>query len=173
MASTISSAAPITVRLTRPDDATQIRDIYNQGIESGESTFDTTPRSVSDIEPWFNTLDDYPVLVAEQNDQLIGFARIFEYRARACYRQNTEFSIYLTNAARGHGVGTKLLRQLIERAETLGYTKLLSRIFTFNHASLALCRKTGFREVGFYARHGQVNGQWLDVVIVEKLLNQD
>jgi len=62
------------------------------------------------------------------------------------------------------------LGALLIRAKSHGFSKVLSRIFTFNYASLALCKKLGFREVGIYERHGQLNGKWLDVVIVEKLL---
>ena len=166
------STPTIVVRLAQTDDIAELCDIYNQGIESGKATFDTTPRTWSDIQPWFDRLENYPVLVAMQNNNVIGFARLFEYRPRACYQQNTELSIYLSDAARGFGVGSILAKNLIEAARSLGYTKMLSRIFTFNHASLALCRKFGFREVGIYERHGQINGEWLDVVIVEKLLNQ-
>ena len=168
-----ASKPAIAVRLAQPSDTHDICDIYNQGIESGKATFDTTPRNLTDIEPWFDRLDDYPVLVAVQDNRVIGFARLFEYRPRACYRQNTELSIYLSNSAQGQGVGSALATNLINLADTLGYTKMLSRIFTFNHASLALCKKFGFREVGVYRRHGQINDQWMDVVIVEKLLNQD
>jgi L-amino acid N-acyltransferase YncA len=165
-----STTPPVSVRLAGASDAAEICDIYNLGIQSGQATFDTNLRNLSDIEPWFDKLDAYPVIVAECNDRVVGFARLFEYRPRACYRQNTEFSIYLADSARGLGVGTTLLSQLTERARSLGYRKVLSRIFTFNQASLALCAKLGFREVGVYEQHGQVNGQWLDVVIVEKLL---
>ena len=69
------------------------------------------------------------------------------------------------------GVGDLLLAGLISEAERLGLWKLLSRIFPFNEASRALCRKHGFREVGVYEKHARLDGRWLDVVIVERLIS--
>ena len=67
-------------------------------------------------------------------------------------------------------MGDLLLARLIDEAGPLGLWKLLSRIFLFNEASRALCRKHGFREVGVYEKHARLDGQWLDVVIVERLI---
>jgi phosphinothricin acetyltransferase len=68
-------------------------------------------------------------------------------------------------------VGDLLVAALINEAERLGLWKLLSRIFPFNEASRALCRKHGFREVGVYEKHARLDGRWLDVVIVERLIS--
>ena len=78
--------------------------------------------------------------------------------------------MYVDRDWRGRGVGDLLLAGLISEAELLGLWKLLSRIFLFNETSRALCRKHGFREVGVYEKHARLDGQWLDVVIVERLI---
>jgi phosphinothricin acetyltransferase len=78
--------------------------------------------------------------------------------------------VYVSRPARGLGVGRATLRALIQEAEARGYWKLLSRVFPENEASLALCRSLGFREVGTYRRHAQLDGEWKDCVIVEVLL---
>jgi phosphinothricin acetyltransferase len=78
--------------------------------------------------------------------------------------------MYVRRDQRGQGVGDMLLAALIIEAERLGLWKLLSRIFPFNEASRALCRKHGFREVGVYEKHARLEGRWLDVVIVERLI---
>jgi phosphinothricin acetyltransferase len=78
--------------------------------------------------------------------------------------------MYVRRDWRGRGAGDLLLAGLISEAERLGFWKLLSRVFSFNEASRALCRKHGFREVGVYEKHARLDGRWLDVVIVERLI---
>ena len=91
-------------------------------------------------------------------------------RPRACYDLIAEFSVYVGREARGTGCGREVLSALIEAAEASGLHKLVSRIFPENTASRALCRALGFREVGTYVRHGKLDGEWRDCVIVERLL---
>lgn len=158
------------IRYANKDDIPAIRAIYNAGIESGTGTFETKPRRNRDIADWLKVDNLYPLLVAESEARILGFARLYEYRPRECYAGIAEFSIYLADQARGQGVGTQLLGELLTAAGTWGFHKVISRIFTFNHASRALCKKLGFREVGIYEKHGQINGRWLDVVIVEYLV---
>jgi phosphinothricin acetyltransferase len=95
------------------------------------------------------------------------------YRPRACYAGIGEFSIYLDRAARGRGVGRTLLDALVDEARARGYWKLVSRIFPANAASRALCRACGFREVGTYEKHARLDGEWKDVVIVERLIPEN
>jgi L-amino acid N-acyltransferase YncA len=115
----------------------------------------------------------YPMLVVEHEGVVAGWAAITEYRPRRCYDGIGEFSIYLDRAARGLGLGRLLLEALIREAARLGYWKLVSRIFPHNTASLALCRACGFRVVGTYEKHGRLDGRWLDVVIVERLIPEN
>ena len=79
----------------------------------------------------------------------------------------------MDRAARGRGVGRQLLAALIDAARDRGYWKLVSRVFPFNTASRALCRSCGFREVGIYEKHGCLDGVWLDVVVVERLIPEN
>jgi phosphinothricin acetyltransferase len=79
--------------------------------------------------------------------------------------------MYVRRDWRRRGVGDLLLAGLINEAERLGLWKLLSRVFLFNEASRALCRQHGFREVGVYEKHARLDGRWLDVVIVERLIS--
>jgi phosphinothricin acetyltransferase len=104
------------------------------------------------------------------DDAVLGWASLSACRPRACYAGIAEFSIYLDRPARGRGIGKQLLGALMQAPAARGYWKLLSRTFTFNAASRALCRTCGFREVGICEKHGKLDGTWLDVVIVEKLL---
>lgn len=160
--------------VTRPAaraDAARIAAIYNEGIRDRVATFETRERTESDVAAW---LDDgrHPVLVAELNGVIVGFAASSSYRPRECYAGIAEFSIYVARQARGRRIGDALMRALIPALEEAGFWKVLSRIFPENTASRALCARHGFREVGTYRRHARLDGAWRDVVIVERLLGE-
>jgi phosphinothricin acetyltransferase len=161
----------ISVRVARNDDAAAIADIYNQGITGRMATFETVLRTPADI---LATLAAggrrYPYLVAEIDSEVVGWASVSTYRPRTCYAGIGEFSIYIDERVRGQGVGKVLLPALIAAAEEAGFWKLLSRVFPANTASRKLCAACGFREVGVYEKHAKLDGQWLDVVIVERLI---
>jgi phosphinothricin acetyltransferase len=162
----------IHIRTATADDAAAIAEIYNQGIEDRVATYETKRRSAEDQRTWFQTIAGrYPVVVAEIDGQIIGWAGAGLYRDRECYWGIGEFSMYVRRDSRGQGIGDALIAALISEAERLGLWKLLSRIFPFNEASRALCRKHGFREVGVYEKHARLDGRWLDVVIVERLIS--
>ena len=155
-------------RLATPADAAEIARIYNQGIEDRIATFETRPRSAEDVRGWFDGA--HPIVVVEDAGRILGFASTSTYRPRECYARVAEFSVYVARDARGRGVGRLALRELIAAAARAGLGKLVSRIFPENHASRAVCRVLGFREVGVYENHGQLDGAWKDCVIVERLL---
>ena len=162
----------IHIRTASVDDAAAIAEIYNQGIEDRVATFETERRSADDQRAWLKAIAGrYPAVVAQIDGEIIGWAGAGPYRERECYRGIGEFSMYVRRDWRGRGVGDLLVAALISEAERLGLWKLLSRIFPFNEASRALCRKHGFREVGVYEKHARLDGRWLDVVIVERLIS--
>ena len=156
-------------RLATPADAATIAAIYNQGIEDRVATFETRLRTEQDILGWFGGM--HPVVVVEdEHGQVIAFASTSGYRPRECYAGVAEFSVYVARDARGRGAGRAAMEKLIEEAERAGFWKMLSRIFPENTASRELVRSVGFREVGTYEKHAQLDGIWRDVVIVERLL---
>jgi phosphinothricin acetyltransferase len=163
----------ITIRVAMPADAAAIAGIYNQGIDDRGATFETEPRTAEDIAAKLAERDRFPVLVVADGDEVLGWAALSAYRPRACYAGIAEFSIYLDRAARGRGLGRTLLSALVDAARQRQYWKLVSRVFPFNAASRAVCRSCGFREVGVYEKHSQLDGQWLDVVIVERLIPEN
>jgi len=161
----------VVVRPATLDDAAAIAEIYNQGIIARIATFETTLRTAADIEQTLkNGAGRYPFLVAEIDGTVLGWASVSSYRPRECYGGIGEFSIYIHEDARGKGVGKVLLPALIDAAEQAGFWKLLSRIFLFNTGSRRLCAVNGFREVGIYEKHAKLDDEWLDVVIVERLI---
>ena len=162
----------LRLRLARLDDAVDIARIYNQGIEERVATFETQPRSARDIEAALRDRGDrYPTVVAERHNEILAVAWVSAYRARACYAGIGEFSVYTERRARGTGAGRAVMEELMRQCEARGFWKLVSRIFPENTASLALCRRLGFREVGVYERHAKLDGRWRDCVIVERLLS--
>jgi len=159
---------PITTRPATPADAAAIAKIYNQGIEDRIATFETRPRTPEEITRWFDGV--HPIVVAEEAGQVVGFASTSSYRPRDCYSKTAEFSVYVGRDHRGRRVGRQALGALIEESRKAGLHKLVSRIFPENVASRAACRAAGFREVGVYKEHGQLEGEWKDCVIVERLV---
>ena len=168
--------ADLSTRAATPDDASAIATIYNQGIAERIATFETEARRPEDILPWFDGVHPVVVVLAydegDPAERVIAFAATSTYRARACYAGIAEYSVYVDGAARGKGAGRLALEALFDAAEAAGFWKLVSRIFVENAASRALMRRVGFREVGVYERHAQLDGVWRDVVIVEKLLGE-
>ncbi len=161
----------LTVRDATADDAPAITAIYNDGIASRQATFDVEPCSVEEIAADLRAdIATHPTVVVLDGKHVAGFAWSSAYRSRACYAGIAEFSVYVARDERRHGAGRRALTALIERCEQRGFWKILSRIFTDNLPSRALCAELGFREVGVYRRHGKLDGAWKDCVIVERLL---
>jgi phosphinothricin acetyltransferase len=164
-------------------DARAVAEIYNQAIRERVATFETDLRTERAMRDWLRERDErHPVLVAmaEPNpagtrprEPILGWASIASYRPRACYDGVGEFSVYVRKGHRGAGTGKTLLLSLVDEARRLGYWKLVSRIFPFNAPSRELCRACGFREVGIYEKHGKLDGQWLDTLIVERLIPEN
>ena len=142
--------------------------IYNEGIAERSATFETRLRSAEDVQGWFD--GRHPIVVVENDGDVIAFASTSEYRPRAAYAGIAEFSVYVARSARGLGVGRLAMTALIDAAQAAGFWKLVSRVFPDNVASRTLLRSIGFREVGVYHKHAQLDGVWRDVVIVERLL---
>ena len=164
----IESGRGVTLRRATKVDAGAIARIYNQGIEDRIATFETRPRTPEDVAGWFDGV--HPAVVAEEHGCIVGFASTSSYRPRECYAKIAEFSVYVARDHRGRGIGRQALMALIEESRKAGLHKLVSRIFPENLASRAACRAAGFREVGVYKAHGQLEGAWKDCVIVERLV---
>jgi len=158
----------MTARPATPADADAIAVIYNQGIEDRIATFETRLRTSADIRAWFG--GRHPVVVVEENREVVAFATTSSYRPRACYAGVAEVSLYVARPYRRRGAGRLALEEVMHAAERAGFWKLLSRVFTDNIGSRALIRSLGFREVGIYEKHGCLDGVWRDVVIVERLI---
>ena len=163
--------APQTIRAARPEDALAITAIYNAGIAGRQATFETRPREPGEILAWLE--NGLPVLVAEDTGgRIVGFARVSPYSSRPFYAGVGDHGVYVDPEARGGGVGRALLEAIAAAAERQGMYKLTSRVFTTNAASRAVHRAAGFVEIGITRRHGRLDGEWKDCVVVERLLGE-
>jgi phosphinothricin acetyltransferase len=159
----------IDVRPAEPRDAEAVAAIYNHGIAERQATFETRARRPNEIAGWLEEGRPFLVAVDEQH-HILGFARVSAYSVRRAYAGVGEHAVYVGPDARQRGVGVKLLDALAQASEDAGYYKLTSRVFTTNEASLRLHRAAGFTEVGIQRRHGRLEGEWKDTILVERLL---
>jgi L-amino acid N-acyltransferase YncA len=164
------------VRPATPADDAAILEIYNQGIADRIATFESELRTIEQIRAWFEAtghLGRYPIVVAEDGGRIVAFASTSAYRPRACYGGIAEFSFYVARDSRGRGAGKAALNGLIQVAGEAGYWKLVSRVFVENMPSRRVCAAVGFREVGTYLKHAKLDGVWRDVVVVERLIEEN
>ena len=169
----MTSGARFATRLAEERDAAAIARIYNEGIADRVATFETEPRTAEDIVRVLRERGArWPTVVVERDAAVIAWAGASEYRPRAAYAGVGEFSVYVARDARRAGAGRAAMEALIAECEARGMWKLVSRVFPENEASRRLLARIGFREVGTYRRHGKLDGQWRDTVIVEKLIGE-
>jgi phosphinothricin acetyltransferase len=160
----------LQIRPARRSDAARIAAIYSQGIEDRVATFETRPRDEAEVASWLD--EPRPFLVADSDGAIVGFARVGPYSDRCVYNGVGEQAVYVDRVARGRGIGKSLLEELARAAENAGYYKLTSRVFTDNAASIAAHEAAGFERVGVERRHGRLDGEWKDCVLLERLLGE-
>ena len=162
------------VRLARADDAAAIATIYNEGIADRIATFETEPRTPEQIARQLADKGDrYPTVVVDRGGQVVAWAGAGPYRNRPAYAGVAEHSVYVARHARRTGAGRAALEGLIRAYAQRGFWKIVSRIFPENTTSIRLHERCGFRVVGVYRRHGKLEDEWRDCVIVERLLEDD
>ncbi len=169
-----SSRAParVTLRDAAASDADAICAIYNQGIEDRVATLETALRTPAERREWLAARGPrHPVMVAERGGQVVGWGSLNVFNARPAYDHVADFSIYVARETRGSGVGGALLDALEQRAKAIGFHKLVLAMFDWNTGGIALYRRRGFRTVGTYREQGILDGRWVDVTLMEKILS--
>ena len=159
---------PVSIRPAERADAERVAEIFNQGVEDRVATFETRQAGAADAVRW---IEGDLVIVGEREGTLVGWAKASPYTDRHPYYDGVrEATLYVERGARRTGVGSRLLAALAEAAAAAGAHKLVGKIFTTNEPSIAMVGDLGWREVGVHERHGTLDGQWKDVLVVEKLL---
>ena len=159
---------PVSVRPATPTDAFDIVSIYNEAVQTTTATFDTEPRSVEDQRDWMAQHDDrHPVLVAEFQQQIVGWIALSPWSDRKAYDRTAEVSVYVRADWQGKGVGRFLMSQVLERAQSIGLHTILARVAEGNPVSRRLHTGAGFAPVGVMHEVGHKFGRFLDVELLE------
>jgi L-amino acid N-acyltransferase YncA len=153
------------IRTLKESDSAVVLDIYQQGLDSGEASFET---SAPEWQVWDRKYHPFGRLIREQDGQVQGWAALAPVSARECYRGVAEVSVYVANNHLGKGVGQGLMAALVETSENNGIWSLYSSIFAENKATLRLHLRHGFREVGIRERIAQQDGLWRNTMILER-----
>ena len=160
-------------RLATRDDAEAIRSIYNREVLGSTVTFDLVPRTAEDQLAWMDEHSGaHPAVVAVDDlDRVRGFGSLSPYRSRPAYRTTVEDSVYVDDRVRGQGVGRGLLTELVALAGAHGFHAVMARIVRGTEASIQLHQACGFDLVGVEREIGRKFGRWLDVVLMQRLID--
>jgi phosphinothricin acetyltransferase len=161
-----------TIRLATASDLPAINDIYNYYIPRSTCTYQLEPETLEARQAWFaaHAPEQYPVTVAEQDGQIVGWGSLSKFRDRAAYNPTVEASIYIHHAHHRRGIGLALLVYLIERARAIGFHSVIGGASGDQTASLALQESLGFSKVAHFREVGHKFGQRLDVVFMQLML---
>jgi len=161
----------MNVRVMKEEDLPQVLSIYNQGIEDRIATLEEDLKDLPYIREWlYHRNDRYEVIVAETENELIGWASLNPYSHRCAYNGVADISVYIDRENRGKGIGKALLHTLEIIAKKNKFHKLVLSTFPFNIAGYRLYRSLGFREVGVFYQQGILDNKYVDVMVMEKIL---
>jgi len=155
----------VTIDSMTPDDWPAVRAVFIEGIAAGNATFET---EAPEWDAWDATHLPTPRLVARADGVVVGWAVLSPASRRRCYAGVAEVSIYLTESARGRGVGRALLDALVAASEAAGIWTLQAVVFPDNPASIRLNEACGFRLVGCRERIARLRGEWRDTLLLER-----
>jgi len=148
-----------------PADWEAVKQIYEEGIATGNATFQ---QQAPNWEEWNNDHLSHSRIIAKEDGTILGWAALTGVSGRCVYAGVAEVSVYVSDKARGKGVGKKLLQKLIEESEANNIWTLQAGIFPENIASVKIHNASGFRTLGVRERIGQMNGIWRDTVLMER-----
>jgi len=163
----------IDIRPAQVSDLAAITRIYEHAVRHGTASFEIEPPDEREMARRYEALraGGYPYLVAELNNEIMGYAYAGPHRARPAYRWSVEDSVYIAPASQRRGIGRALLERLIAEAEAGGFRQMIAVIGdSANAASIELHRTAGFRMVGTFDNVGFKFGRWLDSVLMQRAL---
>ena len=155
----------VNLRSLTQQDWISVSRIYAEGIATGIATFET---EVPSWNAWNNKFIEDCRLIAEINNEVVGFAMLSLVSKRKVYKGVAEVTVYISESYRGKGIGKKLLQYLIQETEKAGFWTLQAGIFSENKASLKLHEDCGFRIVGLRESIAKREGKWHDIALMER-----
>ena len=160
------------IRAATVADLEAIRQVYNEGIEDRVATLDLDPKTKEEILEWWSQHDDRFAVIVAANEQggALGWASLNQFSHRCAHAQIADLSVYVSRSQRGRGIGFELLQALEGRAREGRFHKIVLHALNTNDSGKRLYRKAGFSEVGVFKEHGLLDGTFVDVVAMEKLL---
>jgi phosphinothricin acetyltransferase len=176
LAETTRKEGGMEIREATSADAAAIARIYNEGIEDRIATLETALRSPEERAEWLAARGPrHPVLIAldrEPSGQggIVGWGSLNAFNPRPAYDHVVDFSLYVAREQRGRGIGDALLGALTTRARAFGYHKMVLAALPINAPGMRLYERHGFRTVGIYHEQGMLDGHWVDVIVMEKML---
>jgi len=162
----------VLVREAAPADLPALLEIYNEAVAHSTASWDYEPWTPVHHADWYAYKAErgYPILVADQDGDVLGYATYGEFSDKAGYSATREHNVYLRTDARGQGIGRSLMEALIGQARGRGVHTLIGRLSADNDASLRLHAGLGFVEVGRLKEVGRKFDRWLDLVYVQLML---
>jgi L-amino acid N-acyltransferase YncA len=159
------------IREALTKDIVSIQSIYNEGIEDRIATLETETKDLSYMQEWFNNHKGrFKVLVAEQESNIIGWSSLNTYNNRCAYAGVADLSVYVARGYRGKGIGKLLLTAIEDSAKENDFHKIVLFTFPFNQLGQSLYHNKGYREVGIFKNQGILDGEYVDVMAMEKLI---
>ena len=157
------------IRECRPNDASRICEIYNHFVIDTIATFELEPVSDQEMLKRIQaTTRHYPWLVYEVGDMIAGYTYATQWKPRTGYQHSAESTVYVAPDHAGHGIGSALMRELLERLKPIGIHSVLAGIALPNMPSVALHEKLGFEQVGHFRETGRKFNRWIDVAYWER-----
>jgi L-amino acid N-acyltransferase YncA len=162
----------VIVRDATAVDVEEIRAIYNDVMATSTAIYREEPATADEFREWFETRTrlGFPVLVAEENGEVLGYDSFADFRHWPGYRHTVEHSVHVRADARGRGIGRALLTEIIVRAGALGKHVLIAGIDADNDVSIRLHERLGFERVAHFREVGWKFDRWLDLVFMQRLL---
>jgi phosphinothricin acetyltransferase len=160
----------VKIRKASLKDLKEITEIYNHAILTTVATFDTEPKTNKEQKKWFEEHGPKnPIIVAEIDKEIVGFASLSKYSTRCAYSDTAEISVYVKEKYQGKSIGKQLMKEIVDAGEKAGLHAIISRISQGNKVSVHLHEKVGFKHVGIYKEVGYKFGKRLDVYLMEKI----